>query len=173
MQGDVGAFDALEFHFGEQEPAEVEAGGGGNDGSFLGGVDGLVVGLVARLDVAKALDVIGQRGGADLHQLPLEGVVVAVEEETQRAAPGGRVVDDLGHQAVVLGERELVADADFPCGIDQHVPQAALLVKLAQQENTDLGACLLFLTEHQRRENAGVVHHEQIAVLKIVNNVLK
>ena len=109
-----------------------------------------------------------------LNTLKAQGHLLAVASNKYQAATE-KIVSHFfpGIFDVVLGERELVADADFARGVNQHIPQPALFVELAKQENADLGACLLLLAEHQRGENAGVVHHEQIAVVEVVNDVFK
>ena len=99
--------------------------------------------------------------------------MVAVKEEPQRTATGGGVVDHLCHEAVVLAEAELVADTDFAGRIYQHVPKTGLGIQLAQQEDADLGAGLLLLAIQQGGEHARVVHHEQIAFVKIVDDILE
>ena len=54
------------------------------------------------------------------------------------------------YQQVVVAEVKLVADADFSCRVNQHVPQAQLAVEFAQQEDFDLGARFLLVAVRDR-----------------------
>ena len=161
--------DALELGALHQLAAEVQAGGGGGHGTLVLGVDGLVALRVGGLGVA--LDVLRQRGLAHLGDGLLELLVGAIEQEAQRAAAAGGVVDHLGHQLVVLPEVQLVADPDLAGGVHQHVPEQAVAVQFAQHEDLDLGAGLLLVAPHARGEHAGVVQHEHVALVEIVEDV--
>ena len=98
---------------------------------------------------------------------------VSGEQEPERAAPRSGIVDHLGYQQVVVAEVELVADADLAGGIYNHVPQQAFAVEFAQQEHLDLGAGLFLVAPHAGRKYLGVVHHEGVALIEIVEDVLE
>lgn len=91
-----------------------------------------------------------------------ELVVVAVVEEAQCASAAGSVVNDFGHDGVVVAKVELVAYTYFACGVDEHVPQAQLLVEFAQQEHFDACTGFLFIAVESRGEHLCVVEHEHV-----------
>ena len=63
-------------------------------------------------------------------------LVGAVEQEAERPAAAGGVVDDLGDEVLVLPEVELVADANLPGRIDEHVPEQGLAAELAEERSS-------------------------------------
>ena len=93
--------------------------------------------------------------------------------ETEGTATGGRIVDDFGHEALVLAEVEFVTDTDFTRGIDNHVPEALLAVQLAEQIDLDAGSGLLLIAIETGREYLGVVEYEGITFIEVVENILE
>ena len=149
----------------------MEAGGGRRDRPFRTGEDGLVILVVfsgdLRLHPLRDRDLAqGEEGG-------LEIFVRAVVEEAQRAAAGGGVVDDFRHQALVLAEIKLVADADLPRRIHDHVPQVLLAVQFPQQEHHDVRPGLLFLAVQAGREDFRVIEDEGVAFAEIIDDILE
>ena len=171
VHGDEGLLDVVEDHPVEQLAAEMEAGRRGGHGSLVLGEDGLeLLGVLGRRGL---LDPLRHRGLAQREERGLELLVRSVIEEAQRAAAGGRVVDHLGHHALVLSEIQFVADPDLAGGIHDHVPEALLLVEFAQQEHHDVGARLLLLAGKLGREDLGVVEDEPVTLAEIVDDVLE
>ena len=144
---------------------------GSHHGPLLRGEDRLVAFAVLRFDLLAHPARKGRL--AQFEERRLEFVVIAVEQEAQRAAARSGVVDHLGHHQVVVAEVELVADADFAGRIDQHVPQAQFAVQLAQQEDFDLGAGLLLVAVQTGRKDLRVVEDEQVALVEIVDDILE
>ena len=171
IEGQEGGVDVADLHFLEEDLAEVQAGRRAGHGTLLRREDGLEALFVNLFRVGA--DPLGNGQGAHLVEGLAEFLVGTVEEEAERAAAGGRVVDDLGHQAVVLTEIELVADADLAGGIDQHVPEALVAVELAQQEDVDLGAGLFLVAAHPGGEHFGVVEHEQVVRRGVLDDILE
>ena len=99
--------------------------------------------------------------------------VRAVIEEAQGPSAGGRVVDHLGHHAVVVAEIEFVAYTDLAGRVHYDIPQPLLPVEFAQQEHHDVGACLFFLAQELGREDLGVVEHEAVALAEVFYDVLE
>ncbi len=130
---------------------EVHAGRRDSHGALLLGEDGLVTLGVLGFDLLAYP--LRQRRFAQREERMLELLVGAVEQEAQRAAARGRIVDHLGHQQVVIAEVEFVADADLCGRVDQHVPEPQFAVQFAQQENFDFGAGLLLVAVEACREN--------------------
>ena len=171
VDGNEGFVDVLENHAVEQLAAEVQAGGRGADGPFMGGEDGLVI-----------LHVFG--GGLFLHPFRdvgltqaeeglLEVFVTAVEQEAQGPAAGGGVVDHFRHQRLVLSEVEFVADTDFPGGVHDDVPQALLAVEFPEEEDHDVGPRFLLLAVQAGGEDLGVVQDEDVSFAEVVDDILE
>ena len=94
-----------------------------------------------------------------------------VVEEAQRAASAGGVVDDLSHHRTTVVEEEFVADANLAGRLNEHVPQAHLLVQLAQQEHLNLGIGLLLRSIETGGEYLRVVEDEGVALVEIVEYI--
>ena len=116
---------------------------------------------------------LGNRRLAEGEQGFLEVLVRSVIQETQGAAAGGGIVDDLGHEGLVVAEIQLVADADLAGRVHDHVPQALFAVELAEQEDDDVGPRLLLLAVQARGKDFGVVEDEGVALAEIVHDVLE
>ena len=101
----------------------------------------------------------------------LELVVGTVVEEPQGTSARGGVVDDLGHHGAFAVEEQLVADTYLACRLYQHVPQAQLLVELAQQEHLNLGIGLLLGAIESGWEHLGVVEDKGVALVEVVEQV--
>ena len=99
--------------------------------------------------------------------------MVAVIQETQRAAARGGVVNDLGHHRVVQAKVKLVADADFACGLDKHIPQLVVGVQFTQQEHLDACTGLLLVAKELGGEHLGIVEHEQVVRAEVFKNFLE
>lgn len=80
-------------------------------------------------------------------------------------------IDDLRHDGVVFAEVELVANADFPCRLYQHIPEAKLLVELAQEEHLDVRPRLLLIAEEACGKHLRVVEDEHIVFVEVVQEV--
>ena len=171
VQGQERHVDALDFEALQQVLGEVQSSRGHGHRTLFRGVDGLEAVAVLRFRVAG--HVAGERGLAQLVHRLHELFVRPVEQEAQGAAARRRVVDDFRHQLVVLAEVQLVADADFPRGVHEHVPQQALAVQLAKQEHLDDRAGLLLVAVHLGGKHLGVVGHEHIAFVEDVHDVLE
>ena len=163
--------DALDLHALHQVFREVHAGRRGSHGALLLGEDGLVTLGVLGFDLLA--HPLRQRRFAQREERMLELLVGAVEQEAQRAAARGGVVDHLGHQQVVVAEVEFVADTDFARGVHQHVPQPQFAVEFPQQEDFDFGAGLLLVAVEACRENLRVVEDEQVLFVEILDDVLE
>ena len=171
VQRDEGPVDALDLHAFHQVFGEVHPGRRGGHGPLVAGEDGLVTLRVLGLHLLA--HPFGQGRLAQAEERLLELLVGAVEEEAQRAAARGGVVDHLGHQQVVVAEVEFVADADLARRVHQHVPQPQLAVQLAQQEDLDLGAGLLLVAVQTRGKDLRVVEDEEVLFVEIVDDVLE
>jgi len=117
--------------------------------------------------------VFGQRRRAEGVESLFELLVRAVEKETQRAATARCVVNHLGHEAFVIAEIELVADADFTGRLHEHVPEFMLGIKLTQQEHLDFGVRAFLVAIKLGRKHFGVVEHHYVAVAKVIYNLLE
>ena len=142
--------DALDLHALHQVFREVHAGRRGSHGALLLGEDGLVTLGVLGFDLLAYP--LRQRRFAQREERMLELLVGAVEQEAQRAAARGGVVDHLGHQ---------------------HVPQPQFAVEFPQQEDFDFGAGLLLVAVEACRENLRVVEDEQVLFVEILDDVLE
>ena len=149
----------------------MHAGRRGGHGALLLGEDGLVTLGVLGFDLLAYP--LRQRRFAQREERMLELLVGAVEQEAQRAAARGGVVDHLGHQQVVVAEVEFVADTDFARGVHQHVPQPQFAVEFPQQEDFDFRAGLLLVAVEACRENLRVVEDEQVLFVEILDDVLE
>ena len=163
--------DALDLHALHQVLREVHAGRRGRHGALFLGEDRLVAFGVLGFDLLA--HPFRQGRFAQREERLLELLVGAVEQEAQRAAARGGVVDHLGHQQVVVAEIEFVADADLARRVHQHVPQPQFAVQFAQQEDLDLGAGLLLVAVEARREDLGIVEDEQILFVEVLDDVLE
>ena len=169
VDGDVGAFDALDFKAREKLAREVQACARSHYGAFDFGEDTLVVLDVTGLRLA--FDVGRQGRVAQSIERFLELVVGAVVEETERAAAGCGVVDYLSHERVVIAEVELVADTDFACRLYKHVPEFVLGAEFAQEEHLDARAGLFLIAVKKSGEDARVVEHHYVAFVIEVKNL--
>ena len=171
MNRDVGKAIAAYLHHLHQLLAEVQTRRRGSDGSLVLGIDSLEVLHVVGLGRAAVHDVAGQRSLAQVEQLALELIVRAVVEESQRATAARGVVDHLGHHWPVVVEEQLVADAYLAGRLHQHVPEAQLLVQLAQQEHLNLRVGLLLRAVQTGGEHLRVVEDEGVALVEVVADV--
>ena len=169
--GDESFVNILEDHHVEQLAAEMCAGRRNGHRAFVLGEDCLVVLVVLRRDLG--LDPFRDRNLTEAEQGFLEFLVRAVVKEAQGAPPGGCVVDDFGHKALIVTEIQLVANPDFPCRIHNHIPQVLLTVELPQKKDHDVGPCLLLFAVKTGRENLCVVEHESVAFAEIVYDVFE
>ena len=82
-------------------------------------------GLIALCVVAvgAAVHILGQGRFAHSVEEFAELFLRAIEEEAQGTATRGGVVDDFGHELIVLAEVELIADTDLTCWVDDDVPE--------------------------------------------------
>ena len=103
----------------------------------------------------------------------LEVFVRTVIKESQSSSPGGGVVDDFRHKALVVTEIEFVADSYFSGRIDDHIPQMLFPVELAQEEDHDVCSGLFLLSVQPGRDDLGVIEHEGVALPEIFYDVLE
>ena len=94
-----------------------------------------------------------------------------VVEESERTSATGGIVNDLRHHRTVLLEEELVADTDLTGGLHEHIPQAQLLVELAQQEHLNLGIGLLLGTVQTGGEHLRIVEDKGIVLVEVVEHI--
>ena len=171
VKRDEGRLDALDLHTLEQVLREVHSGRRCGHGAFVLGEYGLVALGILGLDLLAHPSRQGRL--AQTVERRLELVVRAVEEEAQRTAARGGVVDHLGAHHVVVAEVELVPYSYLSGRINQNVPQTQLAVELAQQEDLDLGARLLLVSVEACGEYLRVVEDEDILLLEIVDYILE
>ncbi len=95
----------------------------------------------------------------------------AVVEEAQRATAGSGVIYHFGYHGFILAEVEFVADTDFACRFDQHIPEFLLYIEFAEEEHFDTGAGLFLVAVKQGGKHFGVVEHHYIAVVEKVEDV--
>ena len=95
----------------------------------------------------------------------------AVVEKPQCASAACSIVDDLSHHGAAFVEEELVADAYLACRLNEHVPQAHLLVEFAKQEYFYFRVGLLLRSVEACRENLGVVEDESVAFVEVVEHI--
>jgi hypothetical protein len=158
VQGHVGDVHALRGQLVEQRLVEVQAGGRRGDGARLLRVDGLVTLLVELVGVV--LDVGRQRQAAvGLDQL--EHVAFEVQGEEFAGA-------------LARGDVEGVGQADAVARLGRlgraHLGQHGAVVEHALDQHLDLAAGFL-LAEEARLQHAGIVHHQQVAGLELVDDV--
>ena len=137
----------------------------------MGCEDGLEVFGVFGADLC--LHPKGNGGLAEGEKGFLELLVGTVVEKTQGPSAGSGVVYHFRDHALVLAEVQLVADTDLAGRIDDHVPEALLLVEFAQQEDHDIGAGLFLLAEQACGEDLGVVQDEPVSLAEIIYDVLE
>ena len=171
VQGDKGELDAFDLHALHQFARKVQAGGRCGDGSLVTGKDALEILQVFGFRLAAHES--GQRGFAQGVEGLFEFIVVAVVEKSQGTSAAGRVVDDFGHDGLVFAEVKFVADTDFACGVYEYVPQAELLVEFAEQEDFDACVGLFLFPVEACGEDLGIVEHEDIVFVKVVQDVLE
>ena len=146
---------------------------GSSNGAFVLGVDGLIAFGVPVFDVAELLELVGEGGMAKAADVFVELFVGAVEEETDGAAAGGGIVDDFGNKGFVGTEIEFVADTDFAGGVDDDVPETHFLVELTLEEDGDFGTGFFLFAIEQGREDLGVICHDDIAGMEIIEEVFE
>ena len=171
VQRNLGRVDTLDLHTLQQVLREVSTRRGSSYGTLVLSEDGLVALGVNLLDLLAYP--AGQGSFALFVERLLELIVVAVEQETQRAAARGGVVDHLSHQQVVVAEIEFVTDTDFACRIYQHVPQTLFAVQLAQQEDFDLCSGLLLVAIEACGEYFGIVEDEDVVRIEVLDYIFE
>ena len=149
----------------------MHAGGRGSHGALVGCEDCLVALGVLGFDLFA--HPFRQGRFAEREEGLLELFVGTVEKEAQGTSAGCGVVDDLGHEQVVVSEIELVPDADLACGIHEHVPEAQVAVQFAQEEDFDLRAGFLLVSVEACGEDLRVVEHEEVFLLEVVEDLLE
>ena len=170
MQGNEGEVHTLDFHHLHQLRREVQASRRSRHSTFLLSKDCLEVLGILRQDIALD-DLLGDRRLAKGEEGAFELVVRTIEEEAERAAATGGIVYHLSHQGLVLAEVELVADTNLACRIDQHVPETHVFIQFAKQEDLNLGTCLLLVSVETSREDFGVVEHEDVLLVEVVEHI--
>ena len=157
VQRDGFARDAMGCEGGEEVWGEVEAGGGGGDGAFVAGEDGLVVAGVGFGGAGGAGDVGGQGEGAGGVEGLGEGV--AVEIEAQRDAAVFVAGGDGGGEGVAGVDGERVAGAEAAGVAGQRVPGA--VGEGAIEGEADAGVAAA--GGELGGDDAGVVGDQQVA----------
>jgi hypothetical protein len=136
VEGDLRGFDATVVEAGQNFRSEVEAGGGGGDGSALTGVDGLIA--VAVGGGISAGDVRRKRDVADLLD---PGEEVVCQSEADVAFAKFAAGEDLGLEFVVVAAKEeMLADSDFAARADETSPIVRIALPLACEQDFDLAA---------------------------------
>ena len=77
------------------------------------------------------LDPVRNRSLSESEKSLFEVFIASVIKETERASSRGSVIDDLGYEAFILSEIELVADTDFSGRIYDDIPESLLAVELS------------------------------------------
>ena len=157
----------------------MQPGGRSRHGTFVLCKDALEVLEVVLGDGAVELavlvlvvyDIAWKRRLSECEELLLELVVGTVVEEAQRSATRGGVVDYFGNERAVVVEEELVAYTYLACRLYQHIPQAHLLVELAEEEDLNLCVCLLLRTVQTCRHHSCVVEDERVVLSEVVEDV--
>ena len=147
VEGDEGVGDGGE-HFG----GEMQAGGGGRDGAFVGGEDGLVAFAVEGLFVA--LHVVG------------EGEV-AVAVFVDGAIPGDEAVaifEDFLDGACGVAEGDLVMEFEAFAGLDHAAPEGGAVGFEAEDFAVVVG-------EEAGGDDAGVVEDDAVLGLEVGGEV--
>jgi hypothetical protein len=184
VESDFCGLDAAIVEAGQNFRSEVEAGGGGGDGSALAGVDGLVA--VAIGGGIGAGNIRRKRDVADRFHACEE---VVHRGETDVALAKLAAGDDLGLEFVVVAEEKMLADSDFAAWTDKAFPiiRFALHLSCEQDFNTAaeevargriLGAERLGLkagaaSKEASGKYAGVVEYQQITGVEEVGKILK
>ena len=168
---DESLLDILENHAVEELAAEVRAGGGNRNGTFVRGEDRLKILRIFRGDAV--LDPERDRGLAESEEGLLEFVVGPVIEETERPAARGRVVDHFRDKALVFTEIELVSDPDLTGRVDDYVPETLLPVEFPEQEDHDVRPRLLLFSIETCGEDFGVVEDEHVPLAEIIDDILE
>ena len=171
VHSEESGINALDFHALHQLAAKVETGSRSHHSTLILGKDALVA--VGVFGSRLALDIQRDRSLAKSEKVGFKLIVRAVVEESQSAASRSGVVDNLSHHRVVESEIELVADADFACRLHEHVPQLVLFIQLTQQEHLDFGTGLFLVAVEASREHLGVIEDEAVAIVEVVENLLK
>ena len=171
MQGDVGRVKAAYLHHLQQLLTEMQTRSRSRHSTLALGIDRLEVLHIVLLGRTVVHDITGQRCLAQGEELAFELIVGTVVEEAQRTSAAGGVVYHLSHHRSVAIEEQLVADTYLTGRLYQHIPQAQLLVELAQQEHLNLGVGLLLGAVETGRKDGGIVEDEGIALVKVVHQI--
>ena len=167
VQGDEGRFNPFGTNFLEQRLVEVQTRGRRRHGARLLVVDGLVALLVGVL--VGTVDIGGQRHvaygfqdlkhGAGVQEVDLEQGIVAGAHLCLHLLPIGAAIEDkAGAGLGRLGRADM----------GQH----AVLVQDALHQHLQLAAAGL-LAKHARRNDPGVVEHQQVARVELVQHIHK
>ena len=148
----------------QQFVGEVQPRGRCSGRTQLVGIDGLVALVVLKLrgDVGR------QRHVADLLEHRVDAFPL-VGKADQAVAALHRLQHLAGHQPIAKGE--LDPRLCLFTGFDQRFPDVLLL--LFQQQHLDVPAGVGLDAVQARRDNAGVVDHQQVAWIQIVDDVIK
>ena len=171
MEGGFGETNAFDLKAFDQFFTEMKPRGRSSYGAFMLGIYGLVAFFV--FGFGLALDVFRQGGFSQCLQHHAKLLVGTIPEETDRTSAAGGIVDHFGHQFVAFTEIELIAYADLPGRIHDHIPKAVSLVQFAKQEYLDLGAGFFLTAVHTGWKYLRVVHHKHVLVIKIINDVFE
>ena len=167
------ALEAMLPYFKEAfgNPDSLHACGRRGYRPFMLGENSLVIFSVLRLHFPVYRT--GKRRLAQSIQFLFKLVVITVKQKAQGSSPRGRVVNHLGHHAVVLPEVEFVSNSDFPRGVDQHIPNFQVTVQFPQQEHLDLRTGFLLISVQAGREHFRVIENEHVVLIKIIKDLLK
>ena len=162
MEGDKGGLYALIADFFQQLLGEMQSGGGGGGGADFPGIDGLVALLVGQL----CLDVGGQGHFAQpLQYLQEDALVVEFHHPVA-------VLLHLTHggSQLAVPEGYGVALPHFAPGLAQAFP---LLVPQIPQQQHLYRAAGGTMPHQPGGQHPGVVEHQAVAGVQIVDNVIK
>ena len=112
--------------------------------------------------------IVWQRCLTQCEQLTFELIMRTVVQEAQRTSATRGIVDHLSHHGTTVIEEQFVTDTYLTGRFHEHIPQTHLTVQLPEQEHLDLGIGLLLGAIQTGRKDLGVIEHESVALIKIV-----
>ena len=171
MNSDKSEVDAIDFQTLHQLAAEVHTRSWRCDSTLVLGKDGLKIICIVISRFTTVNDIVWNRCRSQGVKLTFKLVVRTVIEETQGTTTTGGIVNHLSHHRAILLKEQLVADTNLSCGFYQHIPQAQLLIKFAQQEYLNLGICLLLSTIEASGEHLRIIQQHCVTLAEVVDDV--
>lgn len=184
VEGDFCSLYAAITELGQNLRSEVEAGGGGGDGSAFARIDGLVAVVIGRR--IEARNVRRQRDMPDFIDASEEVVHFS---EADVALAKFAAVDYLGLEFVVLAEEKMLADSNFAAGADEAFPIVWIALQLSCEQDFDttaeevargrilraqrLGLKTGAASKKASGKYTGVVEYQQITPLEEIGQIAK